>query len=60
MREVNNYSAIGSGSKYAVAALYLGEEPKKAVEIAIEFDLYCSGDVQIVNKINEMHGKNNN
>lgn len=37
--------AIGSGDKYAVAAMACGKSAEEAVEIAIKFDVYSGGDV---------------
>lgn len=38
--------AVGSGSPYALGALSAGANPKKAVEIAKEWDLYTGGEIQ--------------
>jgi len=48
IREIFDFWAIGSGSCWALTALYLGSDVKKSVEVACEFDLYCGG------KINEL------
>lgn len=40
--EVNNYYAIGAGSDFANAAMYLGHSPKKAVETACELSCYVA------------------
>jgi len=42
---INNYFAIGSGSKYAFGALYSGASAKEAVYAAIAFDKNCGGNV---------------
>ncbi len=50
------YAAIGSGADYALGALYhlYGQErdaatiARKAVETAIQFNVHCGGDVQVV------------
>jgi len=42
---INNYFAIGSGSKYAFGALYNGASAKEAVYAAITFDKNCGGHV---------------
>lgn len=56
MTEFARYYAIGSGSDYALgaASVLYGTEAdsaticRKAVEAAIEFNIYCGGDVEIV------------
>ena len=40
------FTAIGSGMFCALGAMKMGAMPKKAVETAIEYDLYCGGDIQ--------------
>lgn len=40
--------AIGSGGVYATAAMKAGADAKRAVEIAIEMDVFSGGDVQVV------------
>lgn len=39
---VPEYAAIGSGEDYAIAALYLGELPEKAAEVAGQLCLGCN------------------
>jgi ATP-dependent protease HslVU (ClpYQ) peptidase subunit len=34
--------AVGSGSDFALAAMYLGATAEEAVELACELDIYCS------------------
>lgn len=46
--EIDNYYATGSGEKYAMSALYLGQEVKTAVEVACTFDLFSGGEIQII------------
>lgn len=41
--------AFGSGADYAVAALRMGNTPKRAVEIAAELDVYTGGEIQVIN-----------
>jgi ATP-dependent HslUV protease, peptidase subunit HslV len=53
--EFDRYYAIGSGSDFAVGALHilydsdLGPEEiaRRAVETAIEFNIYCGGSIQV-------------
>lgn len=40
--EVDNFAAIGAGSDYALAALYLGKTPVEAVQVACELSCYVS------------------
>lgn len=37
--------AVGSGSDYAIGALEAGASVKKAVEVAVKWDLYSGGEV---------------
>lgn len=41
VQEVSTYAAVGAGADYALAALYLGHSPEKAVETACELSIYC-------------------
>ena len=41
VNEVTGYEAIGAGEDYALAAMYLGHDPKEAVEVACELSIYC-------------------
>lgn len=38
MEFIGDYIALGSGSAYALAAMYLGKSPQEAVAVAAEFD----------------------
>jgi len=38
MEFIGDYIALGSGSPYAMAAMYLGKSPQEAVAVAAEFD----------------------
>lgn len=40
--------AIGSGRKWAKAAMALGKSPKEAVEFASRFDVYTGGDITVL------------
>lgn len=40
--------ALGSGSEYAMGAMYAGKNAKEAVDIACELDIYSGGDVHSV------------
>jgi len=42
------FSAVGSGEKYAMAAMEMGATAKQAVEIAKKFDCHTGGRVQEV------------
>lgn len=44
--QVEDYCAVGSGSKYARTAMYLGKNPKQAVEIAADLDIYTGGKIK--------------
>jgi len=38
MRFTDSFLALGTGSPYAMAAMYLGKSPQEAVEVAAQFD----------------------
>ena len=42
INEVKDFSAIGAGEDFANAALYLGHNPKEAVEVACALSCYVS------------------
>lgn len=42
--------AVGSGRKWAKAAMELGKTPKQAVEFAIRFDCYSGGEVRVLSR----------
>lgn len=44
--EVSKTFAIGSGSKYAMAAMACGKTPAEAVKIAAKFDCFTGGAVR--------------
>ena len=41
VEEILHYTAIGAGDDYALAALYLGHDVQKAVEVACELSILC-------------------
>lgn len=43
VQEVSEYNAVGSGMYLALGAMFKGSDPEEAIEVAKEFDLYCSG-----------------
>lgn len=43
---VEDFAAIGSGSDFAITAMHLGKNPKQAVEIAAELDVYTGGKIK--------------
>lgn len=43
VQEVKEYMAIGSGMFLAIGAMYFGKTVDEAVEVAKEFDGFCSG-----------------
>lgn len=43
---VEGYTAIGSGQHFALAAMHLGKNPKQAVEVAAELDLFTGGSIR--------------
>jgi len=48
--EVKKYAAIGSGADYALAVLYYGAPTEKAVEAAIELNIYCEKPIVTIRK----------
>jgi len=50
VREIteDNYECDGAGYKEAEMAMFLGKDVKEAIEITIEFNVWTSGEVQIV------------
>jgi ATP-dependent protease HslVU (ClpYQ) peptidase subunit len=54
--EFQEYAAVGSGSKYALGALRVlygesddvGEIATRAVQVGIDFDVYCGGTIDVV------------
>jgi len=46
--EIPEFSAIGSGSQFAIAAMHLGHEPKIAAQVAADLDLHCSGEIDVM------------
>lgn len=44
VQEYRNFWAVGSGMFLAIAAMHLGKDTISAVDVAKEFDLYCSGE----------------
>lgn len=45
---VESFASIGSGSDFAKAAMHLGKNPKQAVEIAAQLDLFTGGEIREV------------
>lgn len=44
----NEFFAIGSGRDFAIAAMHLGCDPKRSVEVACELDAYCGNGVDVL------------
>lgn len=40
--------AVGSGADYAMAAMVCGKTADEAVEVAIKFDVFSGGDIQVL------------
>jgi len=47
VQEINDYWATGSGMFLALGALYFNKTPAEAVEVAKQFDSFCSGETFI-------------
>ena len=41
-------NAIGSGARFAIGAFAMGATPRQAVEVAMRFDIYSGGDVEVI------------
>jgi len=46
--EDHPFYAIGSGSHFAMGAMYAGADPKEAVKIAAKLDAYSGGRVKVL------------
>jgi ATP-dependent protease HslVU (ClpYQ) peptidase subunit len=44
----DSFIAFGSGRDYAMAAMHLGCDARRAVEVACEFDVYCGMGVDVL------------
>lgn len=52
VKEIKDFTAIGCGRDFALAALHLGHSPKEAVKVACELDCYVAEPIieYVVNK----------
>ena len=41
-------NAIGSGARFAIGAFAMGATPQQAVEVAMRFDIYSGGEVEVI------------
>jgi ATP-dependent protease HslVU (ClpYQ) peptidase subunit len=48
LKEVKDFEAIGAGSDFALAALYLGKSTKEAVQVACDLSIYCEKPINII------------
>lgn len=48
VQEVVEYNAVGSGMFLAIGAMYKGSDPEEAVDVAKQFDMFCSGKTDIL------------
>ncbi len=48
VREINDYYAIGAGMDYALAALYLGADVKRAIETACHLSIFCEKPANVI------------
>jgi len=46
--EIKTFFAVGSGAYIALGAMESGVSVKRAVEVAIKYDLYCGGKVNYI------------
>lgn len=48
VREITDFSAVGSGMFLAIGVLDLGADVEAAVNVAIKYDLYCGGKANVI------------
>jgi ATP-dependent protease HslVU (ClpYQ) peptidase subunit len=48
MKIDDEFYAIGSGAHYAIGALAMGAAPKRAVEIAMDWDNFTGGKINVL------------
>ena len=48
IKEVTDYTAIGAGMDYSLAALYLGNSVKESIKAACHLSIYCEEPINIV------------
>jgi len=46
IQEITDFMAIGAGRDFALAAMHLGHDVRKAVEVACELSVYCEAPVK--------------
>lgn len=49
----SEFTAIGSGRDFALAALHLGHDPVKAIEVATELDSFTGGGIDVLSLMEE-------
>lgn len=47
VQQITDFMAIGAGRDFALAALHLGYDTRKAVEVACELSVYCETPVKV-------------
>ncbi len=48
IKEVTDYTAIGAGMDYSLAALYLGNSVKESIKAACHLSIYCEEPINIM------------
>tara|TARA_R110000803_G_scaffold191628_1_gene254325 strand:+ start:127 stop:618 length:492 start_codon:yes stop_codon:yes gene_type:complete len=48
IKEVTDYTAIGAGMDYSLAALYLGNSVKDSIKAACHLSIYCEEPINII------------
>jgi ATP-dependent protease HslVU (ClpYQ) peptidase subunit len=48
IKEITDYTAIGAGMDYALAALYLGNSVKESIKAACHLSIYCEEPINII------------
>lgn len=47
IKEITDYTAIGAGMDYALAALYLGNSVKESIKAACHLSIYCEEPINL-------------
>lgn len=48
IKEVKDYTAIGAGMDFALAALYLGKSVKESIKAACHLSVYCEEPINVI------------
>lgn len=51
VQEITDFTAIGAGRDFALAALYLEHDVRKAVEVACELSVFCEQPIKVYESV---------